>query len=283
MGKLSKQNPDQTLIEMWLHNRPDSTQEAYRRDVDNFFEFVGKPLQQVTLEELQAYSTSLDEQDLKPSSIRRKLNAIKSLFTFATKLNYTRFNVAAALRIPKGNRLLSGRILKQIEVLKLINHPELSARDRALLKLLYATGMRVSEVCNLRWCDFVERDSGEVQVSILGKGDKQRVVLVPLSVWMEVEALRADYLSDTPVFLSVRDKKIDRTMVHLIIKEAAKLANLDPKISCHWLRHAHAQHSLTKGAPIHLVRDTLGHSNISVTNVYLESNPEDSSSKYLGF
>jgi integrase/recombinase XerD len=136
LGKLSKQNPDQTLIEMWLHNRPDSTQEAYRGDVDNFFEFVAKPLQQVTLEELQAYSTNLDEQDLKPSSIRRKLNAIKSLFTFATKLNYTRFNVAAALRIPKGNRLLSGRILKQIEVLKLINHPELTKRDRALLKLL---------------------------------------------------------------------------------------------------------------------------------------------------
>jgi integrase/recombinase XerD len=75
---------------------------------------------------------------------------------------------------------------------------------------------------------------------------------------------------------------IDRSMVHLIIKEAALKTNLDPGISCHWLRHAHAQHSLTKGAPIHLVRDTLGHSNISVTNVYLESNPEDSSSKYLG-
>ncbi|WP_099068893.1 tyrosine-type recombinase/integrase [Nostoc linckia] len=282
MGKLTPLNPDQTLVEMWLHNRPDSTQEAYRRDVDNFFGFVAKSLQQVSLEELQAYSTSLDEQDLKPATIRRKLNAIKSLFTFATKLNYTRFNVAAALRIPKGNRLLSGRILKQIEVLKLINHPELSARDRALLKLLYATGMRVSEVCNLKWQDFTERDSGEVQVSIVGKGDKQRVVLVPLSVWMEVEALRDNSSDDRPVFLSVRGKALDRTMVHLIIKEAAASANLDPKISCHWLRHAHAQHSLTKGAPIHLVRDTLGHSNISVTNVYLESNPEDSSSKYLG-
>lgn len=268
---------------MWLHNRPRSTQEAYRRDVDNFFEFVAQPLQQITLEELQAYSNILNEQDLKPATIRRKLNAIKSLFTFATKLNYTRFNVAAALRIPKGNRLLSGRILKQIEVLKLINHPELSARDRALLKLLYATGMRVSEVCNLRWRDFTERESGEVQVSIVGKGDKQRVVLVPLSVWIEVDALRGNSNSDVPVFLSVRCKAIDRTMVHSIIKEAAKSANLDPKISCHWLRHAHAQHSLTKGAPIHLVRDTLGHSNISVTNVYLESNPEDSSSKYLGF
>jgi integrase/recombinase XerD len=72
-------------------------------------------------------------------------------------------------------------------------------------------------------------------------------------------------------------------MAHKIIKQAAAAAGLSEKISLHWLRHSHATHALSKGAPISLVRDSLGHSNISVTNVYLESNPNDGSSNYLGF
>lgn len=144
--------------------------------------------------------------------------------------------------------------------------------------------MRVSEVCRLVWGDFTERDSGEVQVKVLGKGNKIRVVLVPLVAWWEVKALQqGDAADNTPVFVTSTGTAIDRVMVHHIVKKAATIAGINPKTSTHWLRHAHAQHSLSKGAPIHLVRDSLGHSNISVTNVYLESSPTDSSSNYLGF
>jgi integrase/recombinase XerD len=241
---------------MWLHGRPITTVDAYRRSTGHFFAFVGKSLGEVVLEDLQLYATHLSQSGIKESSVRTKLNAIKSLFTFAVKLNYVRFNVAAALRLPKGDSSLALRILRQQEVLKLINCPAISARDRAFLKLVYATGMRVSEACRLVWDDFQERDSGEVQVTVLGKGSKLRTVLVPLQVWMELEALRGH----EHVFVSDRGKVIDRTMAHRIIKSAALKAGVNSKVSCHWLRHCNASHALARGASLTLVRDSLGQS-----------------------
>ena len=159
---------------MWLHGRTDTTHYAYRHNADYFLNFVNKPLAGVALEDLQSYATHLEASGIKDSSIRTKLNIIKSLFTFAAKLNYVRFNVAAALRILKANNSLSGRILKQVEVLRLIEKGTKPGRDRALFKLMYATGMRVSEGCGLKWSDFYEQDGGEIQVTVLGKGSKLR-------------------------------------------------------------------------------------------------------------
>ncbi len=279
---ISRANDDAVLIEMWLHNRPAGTQKNYRRDVRSLLDFVGKPLQEIALEDLQAYASHLNARQLKDSTKRSKLNAVKSLFTFGTKLNYFRFNVAAALRLPKRNSILAGRVVKQIEIFKLIDRGTSNPRDRALLKLLYACGLRISEALGLNWDDFTERDSGEIQAQVLGKGQKLRVVLIPLQIWMELEALRGDASGDAPMFTSCRGNRLDRTMAHKIIKQAAAAAGISEKISCHWLRHSHATHALGKGASISLVRDSLGHSNISVTNVYLESNPSDGSSNYLG-
>ncbi|MFK0731401.1 MAG: tyrosine-type recombinase/integrase [Gloeotrichia echinulata GP01] len=280
MSELSCVSTDQTLINMWLHGRPATTTAvAYRQNAEYFLSYVGKPISEVTLVELQAYATHLHELGIKDSSIRTKLNIVKSLFTFAAKLNYIRFNVAAALRIPKGNTSLAGRILKQTEVLKLVNCPKLLVRDRALLKFIYATGVRVSEACRLKWSDFQERDSGEVQVTVLGKGDKLRTVLVPVVVWMELEQLRGH----ESVFVGATGNAIDRVMAHRIIKDAAVVAGVNPKVSAHWLRHSHASHALHKGAPLVLVRDNLGHNSVSTTNQYLHSNPVDSSGNYLGF
>ncbi|WP_238360583.1 tyrosine-type recombinase/integrase [Iningainema tapete] len=264
---------------MWLHGRPLTTTDAYRRSVQHFLIFTGKTLSLTALEDLQSYATHLHNSGIKESSIRTKLNSIKSLFTFAAKLNYVRFNVAAALRIPKGNSSLAGRILKQQEVLKLVNCPGLSLRDRTLLKLMYATGMRVSEACRLKWSDFHERDSGEVQVTVLGKGSKLRTVLVPIAVWVELVQLRSE---SEFVFATTNGTAIDRIMAHRIIKDAATKAGVNSKVSAHWLRHSHATHALAKGAPLVLIRDSLGHSSIAVSDKYLHANPTDSSSNYLG-
>jgi integrase/recombinase XerD len=271
MSELAKISDDDRLIEMWLHGRPDTTQASYRRTVRAFQGVVNKPLQDVTLEDLQRYATSLD--GLKESSRRTKLNSIKSLFTFAAKLQYVRFNVAAALRLPKAKTTLAGRILTRNQVKQLLDAG--SSRDRAFLRLLYGTGIRVSEACGLCWSDFHLRDDGSVQVRVLGKGNKERVVIVPGSVWSELAPLQRDQPETASVF------GFDRTTAHRIVKASAQRAGL-PKVSAHWFRHAHAAHSLAGGAPLQLVRDTLGHSSIAVTNAYLESNPDDSSSKYLG-
>ena len=278
MSSLSRVSTDQKLIEMWLHGRPISTQKEYQRDAQAFLSFVDKSLQECKLEDLQAYSSYLDERTIKSTTKKRKLNVIKSLFSFATKLNYIRFNVAAAVKMPKGEVSLAGRILRQAEVLKLVNCPKIQPRDRAFLKFAYATGVRVSEVCALKWDDFNERDTGEVQVTVLGKGEKLRTVLVPIAVWLELQQLRGH----EHVFVGVQGNPINRIMAHHIIKNAAIESGVNSKVSMHWLRHAHCQHALARRAPIHLVRTSMGHSSIAVTDKYLEANPEDSSSNYLG-
>lgn len=279
---LSRVSSDQKLVDMWLHGRPDSTQKEYCRDIQRFLSFVHKPVSGIALEDLQEYALHLQEKGLKATTLKRKLNTVKSLFTFATKLNYVRFNVASALRMPKAEYTVSGKCIKQSDVLRITNKGSDNPRDKALLVLLYATGMRVSELCGLKWKDFSEREDGENQVHILGKGSKHRTVLIPLSVWLQVEALRQISGDDEAVFKSKKGKPLERTMIHKIIKSAVKKVDANSKISAHSFRHSHASHSLLKGAPISLVRDTLGHSNISITNVYLSSNPSDSSSKYLG-
>lgn len=273
---IQSNNTDESLIEMWLHGRPDSTKAVYRRTIRSFQSFVNKPLQEISLEDLQRYASSLDH--LKDATRRSKLNAVKSLFSFAAKLQYVRFNVAAALRLPKSKTTLAGRILNRSQVKALLNEPE--PRNRALLLLLYSTGIRISECCALTWDDFQCRDDGTVQARIWGKGNKQRVVIVPASVWAELRKLSEESPTTAAVFTG-RDGHLDRTTAHRIVKAAAERAGL-PKVSAHWMRHAHAQHSLAGGAPLQLVRDSLGHSSIAVTNIYLESEPDDSSSKYLG-
>lgn len=281
MSDLTYASTDDKLIQMWLHGRPSTTITTYTKAVSDFLSFIDKPLGSVSLEDLQSYAAHLYKRHLKEGSIRTKLNAIKSLFTFAAKLNYIRFNTAAALRMPKSSNSLAARILNQTEVLKLINGAK-PGRDRALFKLMYATGMRVSEACGLKWCDFNEQDSGEIQVTVLGKGSKLRTVLVPAAVWIEVEELRGKSGDEEPVFKNSKGSFLDRTVAHRIIKDASVVSGVNPKVSCHFLRHSHATHAIAKGAPLALVRDSLGHSNIQVTDRYLHANPTDSSSNYLG-
>lgn len=280
---LTKADTDDRLVAMWLDGRTRNTSDSYQRDIKGFRKFFDfAPLRSLKLEDLQAYRAYLEESGLKPASQRRKLNAVKSLYTYATRLNYLPFNVATAIRLPHAQRNLAGRILQMADVRRMLAL-ETDPRNAALLQLAYGIGARVSELCGLTWANFNERDDGKVQVTLLGKGGKERVNLVPPSVWMCLLKLRGDRPLAAPVFVSHTGRAIDRTTAHRIIKQAAERAGLDSKVSFHWLRHAHAQHSLSGGAPLQLVRDSLGHSSIAVTNVYLESSPTDGSSQYLNF
>lgn len=256
---------------MWLHGKAQRTIVEYQADVQQFAQFVGKPLAEVALEDLQAFATHLEQRNLKDSSRTRKINAIKSLFTFAAEQTHIPFNVAAALKPPKTSPNLAGRILTKEAVVKIINAGA-TDRDRLFLLVMYAIATRISETCTLRWQNFTIQSNGKVQVSIHGKGGKVAPVLVPSSVWEGLQTIRTD---NDRVF------PFSRRTGHNIVKQAVKRAGLDPRVSAHWFRHSHARHAIEAGAPIHLVRDTLRHSNISVTNWYLESFPDQSSSDYL--
>jgi integrase/recombinase XerD len=270
---------DQQLIGLWLHGRSCHTQRAYGADAKRFLDAVAKPLHRIALGDLQGYAERLIESGLQPSSIHRTMSSIKSLFAFGHRLGYLPFDVAAPLRLPALRDSLTERILPETDVLRMIAL-ERMPRNRALLLTLYAGGFRVSEVCSLKWSDLQGRDSAG-QITVFGKGGKTRSVLIPDSVWTTLMALRGEASDQAPVFRSRKSGHLDESQVWRVVRKASLKAGIDKDVSCHWLRHAHASHALDRGAPIHLVQATLGHSSISTTGRYLHARPTESSGSYL--
>lgn len=270
------------LIEMWVHGKSPHTQESYRLAARRFLAFVGKPLHLVTLAEVQAFATSLEECGLSASTQRTIISSVKSLLSFGNKIGVLPVNVGARVNPPKAKDTLNERILSELEVQTMIVL-ETEARNRAVLRLLYLGGLRVSELCQLKWRDLQVRGN-QGQVTVYGKGGKTRTVLLPASLWVELSQLRGDASNEDPVFQSRKGNNgghLDRVRVYQIVTAAAKRAGIQGQVSPHWLRHAHASHSLERGAPIHLVQATLGHATVATTGRYLHARPSDSSALYL--
>lgn len=268
---------DDQLITLWLHGRSAHTQRAYRSDAYRFLAFVSKPVAQVTLGDLQAFADRL--QDLSPASCARILSGVKSLLSFGHQLGVLPVNVGSALRLPALKSTLAERILDEPAVQRMLAL-ESNERNRILLRLLYGAGLRVSEAAGLTWRDCRSRDDAG-QVTVFGKGGKTRVVLLSVGTWGELVKLNVSGDPDAPVFQSTRGGHLDVSMIRRIVRKAAERAGIPANVSPHWLRHAHASHALDRGAPIHLVQQTLGHESIATTGKYLHARPNDSSARYL--
>jgi integrase/recombinase XerD len=272
---------DGKLVQLWLSIKTSGhTRRAYASEASRFLAFVNKPVSWVTLTDLQAWAGHLGQGILKPASQNRALTAIKSLLSFAQETGYLPFNVGAAVKLRLGRDGLVQRILEESAVAKLIDSaPE--GRDRVLLKLLYVSGVRVSEVCGLKWCDALARQEGG-QITVFGKGGKTRTVLLKPKVWQQLLSIKGEAKAVDPVFRSRKGGgALDASQVRRIVYAAAKKAGLEQKVSPHWMRHAHASHALDRSAPIHLVQATLGHASVSTTGRYLHARPTESSSFYL--
>ena len=272
---------DTAFVELWLGTKVSAhTRRAYAADARRFLTFVAEPLGWITLGDVQAYAAFLGQGGLKPASQNRVLTAIKSLLSFGQDTGYLPFNVGAAVKLRPSRDGLAQRILEESEVVKLIDAAP-AGRNRMLLKLLYVSGIRVSELCGLKWCDAVPRTDGG-QITVFGKGGKTRTILLKPKSWAQLLSIRGDA---GPVDAMFRSRKsgghLDASQVRRIVYAAAKQAGLEQKVSPHWMRHAHASHALDRSAPIHLVQATLGHASVSTTGRYLHARPTDSSSFYL--
>ena len=281
LGPAQDGSQDSRLVELWLVTKASRhTRRAYAADAARFLRFVQKPLCRVTLADFQAWAAALGQGSLKPASRNRSLTAIKSLLSFAQATGYLPFNVGAAVKLLPDRDSLAQRILDEGEVARLIEAAP-AGRNRVLLKLLYATGARVSELCGLKWGDAMPRAEGG-QLTLFGKGGKTRTVLLKPGLWDLLLSIRARSTAADPVFPGRKaGTALDPSQVRRIVYAAAHRAGLGRKISPHWMRHAHASHALDRKAPIHLVQATLGHASVSTTGRYLHARPTDSSSFYL--
>jgi integrase/recombinase XerD len=271
-------DPTAELIGLWLHGRGPHTQRAYRTDVARFLAFVGKPLSQITLRDCQKFVDSLAAQG---NSRKRVLTSVKSLFTFAHRLGVIPFNITAAIRLPKVRETLSERILPEAAVHQMIARTP-SERDKLLLRTLYITGVRVSELAALKWRDCLPGNGDAGYISVFGKGNKTRSVLLPAYFWSELLAHRGTAAEDTPVFASRKGQgHLTTVQILRIVRDAAKRAGIKKKVSPHWLRHCHVSHALQRGALLHVVQQTVGHCNLAVTSAYCHARPTDSSAHFI--
>ena len=272
-------NSNMDLIERWLHGKSPRTQRAYKTDVGYFLAFIeDRSFTSVSLNDVQDFADALVAQGYEPATVARRVNAVKSLLKFGREVGALAINAGQMVKSPKVKDTLAERILTESQVMQMIVL-ESKLRNQLLLRLLYATGGRVSEICGLKWRDLVEVENGGAQATLFGKGEKTRCVRFSQETWQQLQQLQSG--PNIPVFRSQKGGHLTPQQVGRIVRAAAKRANIPGKVSPHWFRHSHASHALERGAGIHLVQATLGHSSVAVTSRYLHARPQDSSGLYL--
>ncbi|HEY9768551.1 MAG TPA: tyrosine-type recombinase/integrase [Coleofasciculaceae cyanobacterium] len=276
--KLTDAKRDVELIRLWISQKSLTTQKTYITISRQFLTFVGKDLQEVKLEDILLWLESFQLRGKSQNTINNKLAAIKSLFSFGVKTGYLFANPASMIKTTKAKDALNERILQAEEVKNLINAAT-NERDRAILILLYILGLRISELVGLNWSDF-QPTSEAIAVTIFGKGHKTRTLLIGNQLWSELQQLTKSDRTEA-VFLSRFGNRLDRHAIHRLIKKAVEKAGINPHTSAHWLRHAHACHSLNNGAGIDLLMKSLGHSSLAVTSRYLHVQPSECTSKFI--
>jgi integrase/recombinase XerD len=250
-----------------------NTVSSYRNDISSFSSWCDKEhLDRLKITDLNLnnYISNLFSIGLKSSSINRKISSIKHFYLFLLKKKVIKNSPADEITTPKQEKYLPTS-MSEDEVESLLGSPKSSIkierRDKAMIEILYATGMRISELVNLKLTDI---DFNRSVLKVFGKGSKER--LVPYGE-KAAEALRI-YLEDRKklnskdVFLSNRGTRITRGAFWQRIKIYIKRENLKSSISPHTLRHAFATHLLNRGADLRSVQILLGHSDLSTTQIY---------------
>jgi len=247
---------------------------SYKLDLEQFAAFAGADFPKVERQVVQDYLRHLSEESFSRTSIERKLATLKSFFHYMVGEGSAAADPTSDFKLPKKAKRLP-KALSIGDTLKLITSPRgndpWSLRDSAILELLYATGMRASELTALNLDDI------NLEVSFircLGKGSKERVVPVGKAA---LKAIR-DYLEKGRVnfpqkdkvafFLDKNGERLTRQGLWMIIKKHVKKQGLRGKTSPHTLRHSFATHLLEKGADLRSVQEMLGHSDISTTQIY---------------
>jgi integrase/recombinase XerD len=253
---------------------------AYRRDLSRFSaELAGQKVGSVTTANIRDFLISLREQGLSPASVARSLSSIKSFFKYLCQDKQLQDNPAEILETPKRWRKLPD-VLSSEDVDNLLKSPDLESvlgvRDNAMLEILYASGLRVSELISLQVSQL------DIQVGYLrtlGKGSKERIVPIGAMAKRAVEnyilnsrpslvSSRKDGGKPEELFVTRRGRGMTRQGFWKLLKGYVTQAKIRVSVSPHTLRHAFATHLLERGADLRSVQQMLGHSDISTTQIY---------------
>jgi integrase/recombinase XerC len=249
-------------------NASPHTVRAYQRDLQDFAQRVGD-LADVTARDVRGWLAALHAAGLDAVSVARKLAAVRSLFRFLVRRGVVARNPAREVRAPRlGRKLVAFLPIDEATAVVEARHVggASRARDVAIVELLYATGLRVSELTGL---DLAALDQDGRTVRVLGKGGKERIVPYGAAAAGALEGYlgpRAD--GKGPVFLNHRGRRLDARSIRTIVKRVAMAAGVARRVSPHTLRHTFATHLLDAGADLRMIQELLGHSRLSTTQRY---------------
>ncbi|HPC56360.1 MAG TPA: site-specific tyrosine recombinase [Caldisericia bacterium] len=260
---------------------------AYKRDLIDFYEYLKSEnldYKNITRNDIRGFLQKLRDKNLTKKTISRKISGVRSFYRFLLKEEYIDKNPLLTLELPKVEKKLP-TFLTEEEVLKLINSPNknnvLGLRDYLILKMLYSTGMRVSELVSLRISE-LNLEKGEVIIK--GKGSKERVVFLPediindINFYLQKRKKNSNYL-----FLNRKGKLLTDKGVRLLVEKYAKRVIPYKKVTPHTLRHTFATHLLTNGADLRSVQELLGHTKLSTTQIYTHLTRENLKKVYEDF
>jgi len=262
-----------------------NTLSSYKRDLKKYINYLKKRninnLGNIKREEISTFLMSQKDKGLSMNSISRNLVAIKVFHRFLVREGIYKNDPTSLLESPKTWKTIP-EVLSLSEVESMLNtiypRSRLAIRDKAILELMYTTGMRVSELVNLRMED-LNLDVGFVRC--IGKGHKERIVPIGkkanLALTRYLNKSRPKLIKDKinpTLFLSQLSRKISRQSIWKIIKKSAKEARIKKKIKPHTLRHSFATHMLERGADLRSVQEMLGHADISTTQLYTHINKD---------
>lgn len=267
------------------------TLEAYSRDLKMLFELLkmgGKTdLTQVEEGDVIAFLAELKGKEYASSSICRALVAVKMFFRFLKREQVIAADPTLHLDSPKMWQLIP-EVLTYQEVDALLQCPDVSdpvgARDKAIFEVIYASGLRVSEVCGLNLIDISEQT-----VRVKGKGGKERIVPIGQAAIAAVDYylihFRKDVadIKDVPLFVTGQGRRIDRMLVWQRIKFYGKRAGIHKVLSPHTLRHSFATHLLENGADLRVIQEMLGHASIATTDRYTHISQQHLSQAFANF
>ena len=288
------------LIDFYIYlkkekNYSNHTIKAYKNDLSRFLVFLPKNISgfdKVNRESIRGFLESeIDRRDIKKpissKTIARRLASIKSLFKYLLQSEQVTNNPAILIKTPKTSRTLPGFIDQKV-IKSLMESPDCSTskglRDRAILELFYSSGIRLSELIAL---NFGEVDIKNQLIKVHGKGNKERLIPFGNSAKFCIENyLKSRALSfktalkKNPLFVNDKDKRVPTSTIQRRIRNYVKLVAEGKRLGPHILRHSFATHLMDMGADIRAVKDLLGHSSLSSTQIYTHVKPERMKSVY---
>lgn len=256
---------------------------AYQNDLNEFYSFINKKnIHQINRDDIRSYIVHLSEKNLHPRSIKRKISSLKSLFKFLIKENILLKNPCTGINLPKipyslptylSNESLS-TYFKNNETVSLNDFETI--RNTLIIDILYQTGIRRSELANLKWIDI---DMYNLTLKVLGKRNKERIIPFSLKLKNNLDKyfivlLEKNIMNDY-VWVNEKGNKLSSFQIYYIVRNELSGITTQTKKSPHILRHSFATHLLNNGADINAVKEILGHSNLKATEIYTHNNIEE--------